>query len=565
MNRKMNRYLFLNIALAASLVLLWTACSQDNDVPEDPGYISRAKFTVPPFVQEDNNEDVPDVRAILVDKGDSYIRSYWDKKNDIGVFPVNPVGNSQILFTLFSETVSTEKEVTFTGAGWGLQSNNSYAAYYPYQDMQGSTRFDEIPLNFTGQCQSGNNNLDHIGAHYDFMYAPESFPKDGALHFYFKHICGLYKLILRPPVADSWTSVTLTNIQGDKVFCDSALLKVSNGSLVHKHDTCSMTLNLDMVQTKTDHDTLVLYLSVAPIERATPMIIELRNGSGSSYFTYTKKDHSLGPGKFYYIDNYVEPSKRLSVDLGLPSGTLWSTCNMGAILPWEHGFYYSWGALHPVGRYYWFNYRFSFSPEWKTGQSMADLYRYTIDDHFYDGAWYDGTNFIGDGKRQLEVECSVPWIDDEKTDDAARRTWGGDWQIPSCADFQELIQYTTSEWVDDYKGSGASGYLLTSTINHNVIFFPAAGWKGMSSSRDDERMDDDEDKYGFYEQGPGHEYNNCGVYWTSDLSPDFSFDAMEFKFNSYRNANNNSVAYKPVLTNVKRYYGNSIRPVKKVK
>ena len=31
------------------------------------------------------------------------------------------------------------------------------------------------------------------------------------------------------------------------------------------------------------------------------------------------------------------------VDLGLPSGTKWATCNVGAKNPWEYGGYYAWG------------------------------------------------------------------------------------------------------------------------------------------------------------------------------------------------------------------------------
>lgn len=35
------------------------------------------------------------------------------------------------------------------------------------------------------------------------------------------------------------------------------------------------------------------------------------------------------------------------VDLGLPSGTLWATCNLGANTCYDAGPYYAWGELQP--------------------------------------------------------------------------------------------------------------------------------------------------------------------------------------------------------------------------
>ena len=35
------------------------------------------------------------------------------------------------------------------------------------------------------------------------------------------------------------------------------------------------------------------------------------------------------------------------VDLGLPSGTLWATCNVGAVNPTDYGDYFAWGETEP--------------------------------------------------------------------------------------------------------------------------------------------------------------------------------------------------------------------------
>ena len=46
------------------------------------------------------------------------------------------------------------------------------------------------------------------------------------------------------------------------------------------------------------------------------------------------------------------------VDLGLPSGTLWATCNIGAASPEEHGDYFAWGETKPKDAYNWENYKY---------------------------------------------------------------------------------------------------------------------------------------------------------------------------------------------------------------
>lgn len=53
---------------------------------------------------------------------------------------------------------------------------------------------------------------------------------------------------------------------------------------------------------------------------------------------------------------------------------------------------------------------------------------------------------------------------------------GGDWRMPTEADFQELLDNTTDEWFTDYNGTGVKGRKFTSDINGNSIFIPAAGY-----------------------------------------------------------------------------------------
>lgn len=128
------------------------------------------------------------------------------------------------------------------------------------------------------------------------------------------------------------------------------------------------------------------------------------------------------------------------VDLGLPSGTLWATCNVGAEKSEDYGYYFGWGEIipqDPKGTYNWTSY--------------------------FD---YDGEKFVTyntSGKTELDPE-----------NDAATMNWGEDWCMPTYAQIEELYHsdYTTSTWTTQ---GGVNGYRITSKKNKNSIFLPAAG------------------------------------------------------------------------------------------
>ena len=46
------------------------------------------------------------------------------------------------------------------------------------------------------------------------------------------------------------------------------------------------------------------------------------------------------------------PAALVAVDLGLPSGTKWANCNVGATAPEEYGGYYAWGETEKKSDYY---------------------------------------------------------------------------------------------------------------------------------------------------------------------------------------------------------------------
>lgn len=138
------------------------------------------------------------------------------------------------------------------------------------------------------------------------------------------------------------------------------------------------------------------------------------------------------------------------VDLGLPSGTLWATCNIGAETPEVYGDYFAWGETEPKDIYDWSTYKYCVDGD------EGQLTKYCSNAEM-------GYNGFVDGLYQLE-----------SSDDAARFNWGEGWRMPTGAEGVELLQECSHQW-DTI--NGVRGLLVTG-LNGNTLFIPSAGGKG---------------------------------------------------------------------------------------
>lgn len=134
------------------------------------------------------------------------------------------------------------------------------------------------------------------------------------------------------------------------------------------------------------------------------------------------------------------------VDLGLPSGTLWATMNIGANTPEEFGDFFAWGETTPKELYDWSNY------QWCNG-TLRTLTKYCTQSNY-------GYNGFTDGKTELDPE-----------DDAATVNWGSQWCMPSKEQQDELRNQCTWTWTTS---NGVNGYRVSK--NGKSIFLPAAGY-----------------------------------------------------------------------------------------
>lgn len=132
------------------------------------------------------------------------------------------------------------------------------------------------------------------------------------------------------------------------------------------------------------------------------------------------------------------------VDLGLPSGTLWATMNIGATNPKDYGDYFAWGETEPKNVYNWYTYK------WCNGSNNKALTKYCSDSSYG----------IVDYKTELE-----------RVDDVAYVNWGPSWCMPTKEQQDELRE--KYRWTRTMRNS-VNGYLVIGP-NGSSMFLPAGG------------------------------------------------------------------------------------------
>ena len=243
-------------------------------------------------------------------------------------------------------------------------------------------------------------------------------------------------------------------------------------------------------------------------------------GSGEYEWTNTESI-TLAAGRTYnlQLNTNTAPSPYQFVNMG--SGLKWAKCNVGANNPQDYGLHFAWAETTTKSRYNWGTYQWM-----EFGRSDWDyITKYTFADGYTDGRWYNGNTFMGDGWLGVEHRDYASY---GYADDAARQIWGGKWRTPTAAEWTWLRENCTWSWTTL---SGVNGMLVTSNINGNQIFLPAAGYRYNADLLDS---------------------GSYGYYWSSSLFEAKSYFATSVYFS-------NSGVF-PGWD--QRFFGQSVRPVK---
>ncbi len=439
--------------LLSCIVMCMTLFSCTQNEESHPGQVI---FSVDDFVVEGNTKT-------NCDPANDYDIT-WASGDTIGIFSIE---DFQELFVIPANQVG-ESSATFDGGHLGVKNGKTYYAYYPFsvENFKSAESKTKIHVAYTGQSQTGTQ-CDAVA--YDYTFSDWKAATDGDASFQFHHVGAL--LVLRLPLPDDATYNKLTIMADGEVIptegtYDLAAAKEGNPAFVPTDKSSSLSMELKDF-TGTAGDVSVFYMMLPPCDlSSSTLTVELTNSADTScYFIESK---NITAGTLYIVNGHGY------VDLGLSSGTLWATCNMGASKPEDYGDYFAWGETtsYNSGKkdFGWNTYK------WCKG-SYTTMTKYCTSSSY-------GTV---DNKTELDL-----------ADDVARANWGGSWRMPSSAQIDELIRECKTRWNDD-----KAGLYFYSRRGYRRMFLPAAGYFSGST---------------LYEAG------ETADYWSSSLSKGDQFE-----------------------------------------
>ncbi len=335
-------------------------------------------------------------------------------------------------------------------------------------------------------------------------------------------VFGCYPEYTWTPISDTdYLEATICDASGDvKGYCK---IRNSNAPLILTVGVGETTVEKDsplVIWGSADGVCdIVVYVDgneIKRLEKTTNFSVELPTSiSGTHTVVISAKANGRRScnNSFEYIVTDPEPPYNPVtgdgyVDLGLPSGTLWATCNVGAKNPWDYGDYFAWGETKPKDDYSWSTYKYA-----NGWYDKLKLTKYCNNSSYGNDGYTDNLTVL------------------QPEDDAATVNMGSNWRMPTQAELQELYDNCDWEWTSYYNG-GVSGYIVKSRNTSNSLFLPAAGYR-----------------FG----GDLYRAGSSGYYWSSSLPADGPDIGRRLYFDSgYVNPGNWGT----------RLYGQSVRPVR---
>ena len=500
----MKKYIQSMMAFAA-IVSFASCSSEDNTTIENESAVRVMTFTATQEGDEQSTRAAissTDSKVINWEEGDKISLLYSSKNKE---------------FSLIEGAGSTLGK--FSGEA---EQSTSYTAVYPYQSEAtlSGTSVKKVTLKATQNAT--DNSFDKEAA---LMIAEGG--EGNTLNF--KNVVGYVKV--KPTF--NCTRIDL------KAFDNSAVLA---GTGTVSYNGGEPTLNLSKAEIKDYAITLqgeikagnYYYIAVPPVTLKAGWTIKFTASDGNVYsrkgtkeITFTRnKVTNLGE---FDIDgtNWYEPRGNVTsdkeVDLGLTIliGTknykvIFAKSNLTtaglAASETDYGDYFAWGATEPWYKSYTIN---------ENGKPTV-----AKEDWSKSGGYIQANAPLYDGSSYTKYTTSEKTL--EASDDAANEILGGDWQIPTQAIWEALVNNLSSKGWDDVR----KGYTFTN--NSQTLFLPAAGYV------DDTRF-----------IGVG---SNNGYYWSGTVS--WSPNACYLFFNDSEVS-----AAQPVWD---RYSGYSVRPVRLV-
>ena len=222
---------------------------------------------------------------------------HWEAADTVGIFPN---AGSQVYFSM-SSGVGTNN-VQFDGGAWWLRLGSRYSSYYPFVgDMYlQSTR---IPVDFTGQCQTGTSTFD--GANF-FLAAPSATVVDGRLHFTYRMLNTLFRVEATLP-AGTYTKMSMS--LDEPLFVKEGHYNLSNPSIVADRRTKTLDVALENFTVASANTPVSVYATQAPVDLTGKTVtVNFESSEGRSYSCQISPSREYVAGMCYRFTCAMTPA-----------------------------------------------------------------------------------------------------------------------------------------------------------------------------------------------------------------------------------------------------------------
>jgi hypothetical protein len=415
---------FLLFAMILLMVPFFYSCSQEIEQTEPAATVNMQEITITASLSENSSTKT------VVHHDNAGYHLFWEPGDKISLFYGSGTNGGQVFTSLntdeqyvanFSGSINV---VTLGGENSSLDDFNFWGVY-PYRDdivCDGNSITTTLPDVQTARAGSFNKELyitmgKSLGLNISFFCACSG------IRFRVSH-SGISQIVFSGNNGEFLAGRVKLGFDSDG---KPKVMEVLDGKT-------SITLNAPnngTFQPGTDY-----YIVTLPVQFSASMKMFFRKRDGNSAIRrWSTANIKFSRNVFKeYVNTSIDDAQYATfmetVDLGLPSGTLWATCNLGATSPEATGNFYAWGELTPRSGSY--------------GSANSSI----------------STKYQNSALTELEP-----------ADDAAYYLMGGDWRMPTEAQMQELK--TKCLWRQDSENS-VSGFRVTGP-NGNSIFIPATG------------------------------------------------------------------------------------------
>lgn len=519
---KRNFYAIIALCL---FPLLETACSSDDHFENQ--FVKESSVGVVASVPDFCDAEGIFTRTTLTPTSTGIAFS-WKDGDQIGVYSES---NAMLCYSFMEVEGTDAKTARFNGGGFDLKADQKYYTIYPYAAEK--TSCSQVPVVFSGQRQLTNNSTDHLGS-FDFMAASAIATGPNEAIFNYSHLGAVARIKIAVPIADRYTSLSLSSSSPLFVTEGTVDLTSSAVSILSTKTDSKITLLLGEegygLEVFNSNLYITAYLSLAPVDLSKfDLTLTVTSASGNEYHAV------VGGKKFEAGKAYGFVADHTYVDLGL--STKWATCNVGAESSFDVGNYYAWGEVFPKTEGYfstWSDYKWCEGGE---DYSCHTITKYCVGSEYGKDGFTDGVSIL------------------ELADDAANKNWDGKWRMPTSEELAELENSCFWCRTTNYKESEKGGFIV---------------YKAKNESHKGKKSLDNPEFSSYYSLSDPHIFlpvtgqiinsrifnSGWAAYWSSSLCAEYSYDAWWFNFVLSKDKSE-TFSYQKGY----RYIGQAIRPV----